>query len=257
MDWGDGQYELTADLLAPVSDRVVEVAGISAGERVLDVATGTGNCALAAAGRGAQVTGVDPAERLLGVAASRPGGAAITWRQGEGTQLPVADDSFDAVTSVFGVIFVPDAPAAIAELVRATVPGGRVVITTWTSDGALAASGYLMRQAVTAAQSGLDGGPPPSNWTDPDLVTGLFATHGAAVTVNLEQLTLTHRSAAAWFDEQEQHHPAWRAGRAVVDDATWADVRRRSLELLEAANTDPLAMSVSSGYRVFRADLPG
>lgn len=257
MDWGDGEYERTAALLAPASDLVVEVAGIRPGERVLDVATGTGNCALAAAALGARVTGVDPARRLLAVAAGRPGGSGVEWLQGEGSALPVPDASFDVVTSVFGVIFVPDAPAALAQLVSKAAPDGRVVLATWTAEGVLATVGALLREAVVSTV-GQAPGPAPSDWTDVVLVRRLLEELGAHVTVHEASLVFTAESADAWFAQQEGYHPVWRGGRAATSEVVWADVRARSVALLEAAHEPgdgTHGLRVRSGYRVVRADL--
>src|SRR6202158_4550227 len=83
LDWGVGHYETTAGQLNPVSVAAVERAGISAGDRVVDVGCGTGNAALLAALRGARVTGVDPAARLLGVARVRAEESGVSVTQPE------------------------------------------------------------------------------------------------------------------------------------------------------------------------------
>lgn len=109
-DWGVGQYERTAAQLAPTSVVVVERAAPQASERVLDLGCGTGNAALLAAGRGAPVTGVDPAPRLLDVARARAAdeGADVTFALGEATAIPMESGSVDVLLSVFGVTFAPD-----------------------------------------------------------------------------------------------------------------------------------------------------
>jgi len=161
IDWSAGTYELTAAQLAPAAERAVGAARITPGERVLDVACGTGNAAILAAFGGAQVTGVDQAERLLEVAAgrARAAGVEIDWQAADALALPFEDDAFDAVLSVFGVIFAPAEPAA-AELVRVTAPEGRVVLVTWTGEGVIAAASGVMRRAM--ADAGALPGPDPS-----------------------------------------------------------------------------------------------
>lgn len=104
-----------------------------AGIRWLDVATGTGGVALRAARAGAEVTGLDLSEDMLEKAA-RAGaaeGLEIRFDLGDAEQLPYADESFDVVSSCFGVIFAPDSAAAAGELARVCRPGGRLGLTSW------------------------------------------------------------------------------------------------------------------------------
>ena len=82
LDWGEGNYARTAEAIAPASEALVEFAGIEAGQTVLDVACGTGNAAIAAAERGATVTGVDPAERADRAGRGPGGRAAASTRAG-------------------------------------------------------------------------------------------------------------------------------------------------------------------------------
>src|SRR3954447_14913397 len=100
-DWGAGRYELTAEQLAPVSTEVVDAVEPVAGLKTLDLACGTGNAALIAAERTAEVTGFDAATRLLEVAAGRAqeSGLDITWVEGDMHDLPFPDDTFDRITS--------------------------------------------------------------------------------------------------------------------------------------------------------------
>src|SRR3954470_6148685 len=117
LDWSLGRYERTAEQLLPAARLVVERAAPSAGDRVVDVGCGTGNAALLAAERGARVTGVDPAARLLEGAAGRAAsqGLDATFSRGDAASLPVADGTAGLTVSVFGAIFAPDPTAAAAE----------------------------------------------------------------------------------------------------------------------------------------------
>ena len=120
------------------------------GERILDVATGTGITARACARRGADVTAIDIAAGLLDAARELSGGLAIDYRLGDAEALPVADASFDAVVSTFGVMFVSRPEAAAAELARVCKPGGRLALATWTPDGAIAEMFGVMRPYMAA-----------------------------------------------------------------------------------------------------------
>src|SRR5215216_371295 len=120
VDWGAGNYELTAAQLTPVAEVVVARVGIAAGDAVLDVACGTGNAALLAAARGARVVGVDAAPRLLAVARERAAalGVEVELLEGDLAALPVGDGAADVVLSVFGVIFAADPASALREVAR-------------------------------------------------------------------------------------------------------------------------------------------
>jgi SAM-dependent methyltransferase len=111
----------------------VEAVAPKAGERVLDVATGTGEVALRAARLGARVSALDFAPVLLQQARAKAArkGLEVDWTVGDAQALPYEDDEFDAITSSFGVIFVPDAEAAARELARVARSGGRLGLTTW------------------------------------------------------------------------------------------------------------------------------
>ena len=107
-NWDKGSYEVTAEQLAPVAPAVADAVEPVSGQPALDLACGTGNETLELARRGADVTGFDGAPRLLEVAKERASaeGLAATWVQGDLADLPFAEDSFEIVTSVFGLIFI-------------------------------------------------------------------------------------------------------------------------------------------------------
>lgn len=117
--------------------RTVELAGIEAGERVLDACCGSGSSALVMAGKvgpAGRVVGVDLAERLLGLArskAERQGLGNVKFVAGDVTRLALPDNDFDAVVCVFGIFFAPDMVEAVVELWRVVRPGGSLSITTW------------------------------------------------------------------------------------------------------------------------------
>lgn len=106
IDWGLGDYETLAVELEPAATHVVALAGLVAGERVLDIATGTGNAALAAARAGAATTGVDAALRLIELARQRAAsrGLDVSFLVSDLHGLPLPAESFDCVISVFGSI---------------------------------------------------------------------------------------------------------------------------------------------------------
>jgi len=258
MDWSDGSYEHTAAVLDEVSQVLVTSCEISRGAKVLDVGCGTGNAALAAARRGAVVLGIDPAERLVEVSARRAAaeGLPADFRVGVAGAIPAEDGVFDVVLSVFAVIFAPDAEVAARELVRVTRPGGRIVLTTWSPVGAIAEAGKILRDAAATLTPGAPARPAPA-WGDETFVRALFAPLGTHVRFEPRELVFTASSPAAWFEEQELHHPVWRTIRRLLPDETWRGVRERSVAALSLHNQDPHAFRVSSGYQVVTITRPG
>ena len=126
-----GRYDLITRLLSFGQDqgwkrRVVDLAGIQRGTRVLDLACGTGDLAFAAARAGGRVTAVDLTPHMIVLARRKPGAAGIRWSVGDICLLPFAADAADVVVMGYGLRNVPDLPRALAELYRVVRPGGRV-----------------------------------------------------------------------------------------------------------------------------------
>jgi ubiquinone/menaquinone biosynthesis C-methylase UbiE len=252
LDWGDGDYGRTAEVLEPVSEVVIDLAGVSEGDRVLDIACGTGNATIAAAGRGARVVGVDLSEALLGIARGRVDAAGfpdVELRAGDAVDLPVEQGSFDVAVSVFGVIFARDAEAAVANMLTAVRPGGVIAIASWISRGPICAAGVALRSAFPS-----EPGPEAFDWTRQEGIRELLASAGAREIEQREgDLEFRAPSAAEWFDEQERNHPVWRwAGRQLPPER-WAEVRRQSVEALRAGSEDPVEFRARSPYAVTRA----
>lgn len=188
--WGStGDYAAVAPHLEPVADALVDRLPPSPGVEVLDVAAGTGNAALALARAGARVSALDLTPALLEQGRSRATAEEldIDWVEGEAEALPFAAATFDAVVSVFGVMFAPRHAVACAELVRVCRPGGRIVVAAWTPEG------YAGRMASIASRH-LPARPrwalPPTSWGDEAHVRRLFALH--AVTLRFERRRLDY-----------------------------------------------------------------
>ena len=132
--WASGDYAAVAARIQSIAELLVDAADLEAGSSVLDVATGSGNAALAAARSGAIVTGIDYVPTLLERARVRAAaeGFDIEFVDGDAEALPFADGSFDAVISVLGVMFTADQEAAASELLRIARPGGTIALANWT-----------------------------------------------------------------------------------------------------------------------------
>jgi demethylmenaquinone methyltransferase/2-methoxy-6-polyprenyl-1,4-benzoquinol methylase len=117
---------MTAGMHQRWRERAVDLARVGPGSRALDVATGTGDLAVALAARGAEVVGVDFAEEMLAIARRKAPG--IAFEPGNALDLRYPDDSFDAATVGFGARNFADLDRGLAEMVRVVRPGGRVVV---------------------------------------------------------------------------------------------------------------------------------
>lgn len=173
--WALGEYDRIADGLTISTDQTLRVAKIRSGERVLDLATGTGITAIAARERGAQVTGVDLTPELIGVARNKArdaGFSDIHFQEGDAEALPFADASFDVVVSTCGHMFAPDQPKVAAELARVTRPGGRVVFLAWTPEGGLG-SWFRITNKHFPPPPGVAS---PFNWGDAEKVRALLGS---------------------------------------------------------------------------------
>jgi SAM-dependent methyltransferase len=258
VDWGVGRYETTAEGLSPAAATAVDAAGIEAGMRVLDIGCGTGNAALLAAARGADVIAVDPSPRLLEVARRRTADSGVTvdFRQGSAGDLPVDSGCVDVALSVFAVIFAPDPAAAVAEIVRVLAPTGRFVMTAWTPDGAFAETNQLSARIIREALSLPD--PPPSfSWFRNETVADLFAPHGFTVHTTEHPLAFTAESPEAAHDMGKEN-PIAVAGREALVAAGHGEqvnrIRTEVIEILRRRNEDPAACRVTSTYAFHVAD---
>jgi SAM-dependent methyltransferase len=175
--WGCGDYPAMAVELEVVARRVVESAGVGRGDRVLDVATGTGNAALAAAERGAAAVGVDTEPALLSVAADRSAaeGAAVGWVVGDVAALPLATGAVDVALSVLGIMYAADHARAAGELARVTRPGGRVALASWEPGGVLPAFGQVVGAHLPPPPPSSG---PPTRWGEPDGLASLLGPAG-------------------------------------------------------------------------------
>jgi ubiquinone/menaquinone biosynthesis C-methylase UbiE len=135
--WSSGDYHMIGTQIQIVSELLIEALDVHSTERVLDVATGSGNAALAAARRGCAVVGSDYVPALLDRARRRADaeGLEIEFVEGDAEALPFADGSFDVVSSVFGAMFAPNQEKTASELARVARSGGRIGVVAHTPDG--------------------------------------------------------------------------------------------------------------------------
>jgi SAM-dependent methyltransferase len=135
--WSEGDFATVATGIVIVGELLCEEVDVMPGDRVVDIACGSGTAALAAARRGAVVTGVDYVPALLDRGRERAAAERLTveWVEGDAEALPLEDGSFDIVLSTFGAMFAPDQPRAAAEMLRVCRSGGRIGMSNWAPDG--------------------------------------------------------------------------------------------------------------------------
>jgi SAM-dependent methyltransferase len=249
LDWGIGRYETIAAQLSPAAEIVVATAELKRGDRVVDIGCGTGNAALLAAKRGAEVIGVDPASRLIDVATERAAREEVqaSFRPGEAASLPIPDASVDVAMSVFGIIFAADAAAAAAELDRVLASRARIVLSAWLPIGAV----YEMNAAGAAAVRAAVGAPAEFNWHDPNELTRLLQPYGFTLSTEEHELAFTATSARDFFEELSRDHPLAVSGLGLLAKFGKAEqVRGELLEILEKGNEDTTAFRSTGRYVV-------
>jgi SAM-dependent methyltransferase len=172
--WSKGDFAMVANIVYHDSETLAEALGIVPGERVLDVACGSGNGALAAARRAwGNTTGADFVPALLERGRERAAAERleIEFVEADAQDLPFEDGEFDVTMSIFGAMFAPDQAKTASELLRVTRPGGRIGMANWCPDGGL--EGLFMTIVKHT------GGPPPGTmppilWGTEDRVRELF-----------------------------------------------------------------------------------
>jgi len=149
--------------------RLVNHAGVRSGQRVLDVACGTGVVAVTAARRGGRVTGLDLTPELLERARENAeiAGVEIDWHEGDAEELPFKDAEFDVVLSQFGHIFAPRPLVAIGQMLRVLKPGGTIAFATWPPELYHGSNYRLMQRYLPPPPEGVS---PPMEWGDPNIV---------------------------------------------------------------------------------------
>ncbi|WCB94348.1 hypothetical protein DSM104299_03082 [Baekduia alba] len=189
--WASGDYPAMVEtFLLPLGPRLVAAAGIGAGRRVLDVAAGTGNAAIPAAQRGADVVASDLTPELLdaGRARADAAGVELEWAQADAEDLPFDDASFDVVISAIGAMFAPQHAATAAELARVCRPGGTIGLLSWTPEGTI---GSLFEAIGPFAPAPPPGAQPPPLWGSEDHLRELFGDAVSWSTMTRETLQVT------------------------------------------------------------------
>ena len=215
--WSSGDYHMIGTQITIVSELLIESLDLHSTERVLDVATGSGNAAMAAARRGCEVVGLDYVPALLDRARRRveADGLSAEFVAGDAEDLPFADGSFDVVSSVFGAMFAPDQEQTAHELARVCRSGGRIGLVAHTPDG------FICQLFKTNARHV----PPPAGvrspiqWGTEDRLRELFDGQIADLRTEKKTYVFRYRSAADFIQYWRRYYgPTMKAFEAVGDE---------------------------------------
>lgn len=223
--WALGDYTAVATQIIPsLGPVLVDATGIGPGQRVLDVAAGTGNVALPAAAAGARVVASDLTPELLeagrGLAAHQlppESAAAIEWREADAEALPFTDASFDTVVSCVGVMFAPHHQASADQLVRVCRPGGTIGLLNWTPEGFI---GQMFATMKPYAAPPPPGAQPPPLWGSEEHVRALLGDRVTELTALRRTLRVDQFADPAAFCTffKERYGPTIATYRGVADD---------------------------------------
>ena len=203
--WALGDYPAVATQIIPeLGPTLVEACGVRPGDRVLDVAAGSGNAAIPAALAGASVVASDLTPELLesGRRRAEQHGVELEWRQADAEALPFSNAEFDTVLSCVGVMFAPHHQASADELLRVCRPGGTIGLLSWTPEGFI---GQMFATMKPYAPPPPPGAQPAPLWGRPEHVTALLADQVTDVSARRQTVKIEH------FGEPEEFRDFFKA----------------------------------------------
>ena len=245
--WSSGDYAIVGTTLQIVGESLCEALDLRAGSKVLDVAAGNGNGALAAARRWCEVTATDYVPALLerGQERAKADRLPIVFQEADAEHLPFADQSFDNVLSIFGVMFTPDQERAASELIRVCNRGGSVGLANWTPDGFIGQMFKTIGKHV----------PPPSGARSPALwgsrarLDELFPTAVASIAATPRQFVFRYKSPDHWLEVFRTYYGPVLKTFAALDPAARDTLTDDLLALMERFNrADDGTVVVPSEY---------
>jgi SAM-dependent methyltransferase len=219
--WAMGDFAMIGWNTVYPGELLCEAVELRAGEKVLDVATGSGNAALSAARRNCEASGIDYVPALIERARQR---AAVEnlpakFETGDCEQIPHANASFDVVLSVYGSMFAPDAVKAAQELLRVCRPGGRIGLANWTPDGFWGQTFGLVGKYLPPPA----GVRPPAEWGTEKRLAELFGHAAASTRIARRSALFRFRSSAHWIEVFSRYFGPIIRVRETLDDARRKD----------------------------------
>jgi ubiquinone/menaquinone biosynthesis C-methylase UbiE len=232
--WASGDYHMIGTQIQIVSELLIEALDVHSTERLLDVATGSGNAALAAARRGCDVVGIDYVPSLIDRANRRADAEEleIEFVVGDAEALPFDDGSFDVVTSVFGAMFAPNQERTAGELARVARPGGRIGLVAHTPDGFIGNLFKVIAKHV-APPPGLQS---PIKWGTEDRLRELFADRYSELNVEKRFYVFRDRSPQHFIEYWRQFYGPTLKAFETVGETGRAALEADLLELIGRSN---------------------
>ncbi|GAB2874397.1 class I SAM-dependent methyltransferase [Nocardioides pacificus] len=252
--WALGDYpSVAADVIPALGPRLVEACGVTAGQRVLDVAAGSGNAAVPAARAGAEVVASDLTPELLdaGRRHAETLGLRLDWREADAEALPFGDGAFDVVMSCVGAMFAPFHQTTADELIRVCRPAGTIGLISWTPAGFI---GQMFATMKPYAPPPPPGAQPPPLWGDEAHVRSLLRDRVSDVSARTETLRVDCFDGAEEFRDffKACYGPTIAVYRAIADEP--AKVETLDRELVELAQRHDLGDGVMEWeYLLFTA----
>jgi len=218
--WALGDYPaVAAEVIPDLGAVLVEACGVRAGQRVLDVAAGSGNAAIPAALAGADVVAADLTPEMFdaGRRAAAARGAELEWREADAEKLPFSDGEFDVVLSCVGVMFAPHHQDVAEELLRVCRPGGTIGLISWTPGGFVGQMFAVMKPYVAPPPAGAQ---PPLLWGDDAHVRGLFGDRVTDVVSRAQDVQVGMFAEPEDFPDyfKRNYGPTTAAYRGLADD---------------------------------------
>ncbi|HEV2093389.1 MAG TPA: class I SAM-dependent methyltransferase [Rubrobacter sp.] len=196
--WASGDYATFGAAFLIMSELLCEAVDLRPGQTVLDVATGSGNTALAAARRFGETTGIDYVPALLERGRERAAAErlAIAFREGDAESIPFQDAAFDIVLSTVGVMFAPDQEKAAGELLRVCRPGGKIGLANWTPDGFAGELGSLFGRYLPFSP----GLKPPVLWGTEERLRELLGAGAGELRIVRRSFVFRYRSVRHYLE---------------------------------------------------------
>lgn len=235
--WGAVDYQPIAVQDVAVSELLARAADVHSGHRVLDVAAGTGNTALAAARRGARVTATDLVSSALDTASRRAAveGLALDVQVADAQDLPFEDGTFDVVMSSFGAMYAPDHRRTASELVRVCRPGGRIAMANWTPGGLVARLQRVMASVMLRPPQPPPDGPPVA-WGSEQHCREMFGSGVAGLVATVRVHEMCARSAEEQVELMAHHLPPWHLSQKVLPPEAQQKLTAASVAEYNSAN---------------------
>ncbi|HZR41424.1 MAG TPA: class I SAM-dependent methyltransferase [Ktedonobacteraceae bacterium] len=232
--WAAGDYSVIAETFILMSENLCEAVDVHADQEVVDIATGSGNTALAAARRWCKVTGLDYVPALLERARERAAAERlpITFLSGDAQHLPFSDASFDVVLSTIGVMFVPDQEQAAAELLRVCRAGGKIGLANWTPGGLYGQLFHIIEEYVPSAAEVKS----PALWGTEERVRELLGKGVTSLRTTTRNFLWRYRSSQHWLEIFGTCFGPVVAALKVLDPASRERFTRDLIAMVENAN---------------------